>query len=339
VKSIRDASPGLLAAVLFSFLLVPCFGAEAPTSSPTDQDASAPVLPKLSRVSAVRPPARLGSTVVVKLEGLAQLLLDEAQKKNVPVGLFLDGEFLRDVPAQIVPDDPKALQFRLVRTDTNRSVWGHVLGEWLTPHTVKVNLGLEDKTMIVPDTRSLTFEPLRGPKMVGLVLLSVASVLFTLVLAWRTSLLKDDGSETFSLGRAQMAFWFLNVLIAFLMIWGITGAADTLTPSMLVLIGISAGTALGSITIDQNKQAEKAAEGRPLTSEKTRGFLMDLLRDGQGISLHRLQIVVWTVVLACLFWGEVYHNLSMPDFDSTLLGLMGVSSATYLGFKLPTNGS
>ena len=44
---------------------------------------------------------------------------------------------------------------------------------------------------------------------------------------------------------------------------------------------------------------------------------------------------VWTLVLGIIFIASVYNNLSMPEFSSTLLGLMGISSGTYLGFKVP----
>ena len=36
-----------------------------------------------------------------------------------------------------------------------------------------------------------------------------------------------------------------------------------------------------------------------------------------------------------IFVASVYKNLSMPQFSATLLGLMGISSGTYLGFKVP----
>jgi len=64
-------------------------------------------------------------------------------------------------------------------------------------------------------------------------------------------------------------------------------------------------------------------------------FFVDILTDENGISFHRFQIVVWTLVLAVLFVNGVWQELKMPNFDSTLLALMGISSGTYLGFKIP----
>jgi ABC-type Mn2+/Zn2+ transport system permease subunit len=61
----------------------------------------------------------------------------------------------------------------------------------------------------------------------------------------------------------------------------------------------------------------------------------DLLADGDGISFHRFQIVVWTLILGVVFVWSVYRDMSMPEFDASLLTLMGLSSGTYVGFKWP----
>jgi hypothetical protein len=65
----------------------------------------------------------------------------------------------------------------------------------------------------------------------------------------------------------------------------------------------------------------------------SQGFVNDLLNDNSGISFHRFQIVVWTIVLGIIFVESVYSRLAMPEFSGTLLALMGISSGTYLGFK------
>jgi small-conductance mechanosensitive channel len=65
------------------------------------------------------------------------------------------------------------------------------------------------------------------------------------------------------------------------------------------------------------------------------GFLRDILSDGHGYSFHRFQIFAWTIVLGVMFVSSVYNGLTMPEFSPTLLGLMGISSGTYIGFKFP----
>jgi hypothetical protein len=179
-----------------------------------------------------------------------------------------------------------------------------------------------------------------------------------------------------------MAFWFLLICISYIVIWLITGALDTITSSLLVLMGISAGTALGEAMIDVDKVDSKADEIVTLTAQKqaidqglsdlqsqpsaadpqrledartrqfqiaqqlgkltaaaaparSRGFVRDILSGGGDYSLHRFQIAVWTIVLGIMFLSSVYNSLTMPDFSPTLLGLMGISSGTYIGFKFP----
>jgi len=61
----------------------------------------------------------------------------------------------------------------------------------------------------------------------------------------------------------------------------------------------------------------------------------DLLTDNGSVSFHRFQMCVWTLVLGIIFITEVWTNMAMPDFNATLLGLMGVSAGTFIGFKIP----
>ena len=53
------------------------------------------------------------------------------------------------------------------------------------------------------------------------------------------------------------------------------------------------------------------------------------------MTLHRLQITLWTLALGALFVWEIWNQLVMPAFGTELLTLMGISSGTYLGFKIP----
>jgi len=82
-----------------------------------------------------------------------------------------------------------------------------------------------------------------------------------------------------------------------------------------------------------NQQLEQLAAS--LDAAVSKGFISDILRDSSGYSFHRFQIFSWTIVLGIIFVSSVYNNLTMPEFSATLLGLMGLSSGTYIGFKFP----
>lgn len=68
----------------------------------------------------------------------------------------------------------------------------------------------------------------------------------------------------------------------------------------------------------------------------TQGWLKDITTDVNGPTIHRMQVVCWTIALGIVFVIGVYRDLAMPaDFSGTLLALMGISSAGYVGFKYP----
>ena len=82
-------------------------------------------------------------------------------------------------------------------------------------------------------------------------------------------------------------------------------------------------------------QVKALLAGLPEPPGPSDGLLLDILRDGESVTFHRFQMIGWTLVLGLVFLVTVYRSLAMPDFSATLLGLMGISSGTYLGFKIP----
>ena len=87
------------------------------------------------------------------------------------------------------------------------------------------------------------------------------------------------------------------------------------------------------LVIAKTELAKLAAAAQP---KESKGFLNDILTDeSNGISFHRFQMFVWTLVLGVLFLYSVWNRLSMPEFSAMLLGLLGISDGTYLGFKIP----
>lgn len=166
-------------------------------------------------------------------------------------------------------------------------------------------------------------------------LLFLFSLLVTiLVWARRSDMLRDgppaDGvRRPYSLPRTQMAFWFILIVLGYGYIWLVTSDRDTIPPSLLALMGISAATALAANAIPARRTGEEEA--------RSRGFWNDLVADERGVvALDRVQIVVWTLILGGIFLFSVVWELAMPELSATLLALMGISSGTYIGFRLPT---
>jgi hypothetical protein len=80
---------------------------------------------------------------------------------------------------------------------------------------------------------------------------------------------------------------------------------------------------------------KKLHEQPPASPKTSQGWLTDILSDENGISFHRVQMAGWTVAMVGVFVVAVWRTFAMAEFDATMLALLGISSGTYLGFKLP----
>lgn len=107
----------------------------------------------------------------------------------------------------------------------------------------------------------------------------------------------------------------------------------------------TAGQSADTLSAQKDQLAGQLAKindslsGLPSLPDVSEGFIFDILRDETGISLHRFQMVVWTLILGAVFVIDVYKNLAMPDFGANLLALLGVSGGVYVGFKLPDSNT
>jgi hypothetical protein len=322
----------------------------------------------------------------------------EAAKEQKSVTLFING-----VDTGVGPQKSDAvagtMTFPLDRNDKNKAVWAPFLYNPIFDRReeMAISAGLHGEAplpRLATSNLRIIFDKLY---LVGLmwlwVLLIFAIVVVTIIYARNSDMLRDgpkvgDVRQTYSLARVQMAWWFVLVVVAFVIIWVVTGDRDTIPASLLGLLGISAATALTAVAITPRGDERAAAERDRLTKIKTsaaarvqeidgeiattvdpaakatleqlkadaqkeideanvaiaqvknyyrsKNLWYDLVTDDRGsVALDRFQIVVWTIVLGGIFIASVVWDLTMPEFSATLLALMGISSGTYVGFKLP----
>jgi len=263
-------------------------------------------------------------------------LLKKANGNCQGIVLFLDGMPIKGDKPESCDQIHGHVRYRLVRSKGDDIAWHTLLG---SPrgyaHEVDVSVG-SDSQFPVPSTARFNLEVIPRPQFLAFLALIALALAIFIYLCRTTSLVRSGthpvpNMRPYSLSLFQMSFWFFLVIAAYVFMWLITDELDTITDSVLALIGIGAATALGSTLIDKSKPAPAPEEA----GGTTRGFLTDVMSDPTGVSLHRFQMFVWTLVLGVIFCGSVYKNLEMPEFSATLLGLMGVSSGTYLGFKVP----
>jgi hypothetical protein len=308
----------------------------------------------------------LGDVIAIKSANLAELRKCASAEK--PILLYLEAMPLQGL-AEFPPSNPTDGEawFTLRINAKTGQVWTTLIGRPGIGETrpTAVSLGLAGGYPL-QSAQTISLRPL-PPLWFGLWagLFLLALVIF-FWLAATSNLLRGGtpaGGRTFSIGRSQAAWWFFIVLAAYLLIGLTTGDySNSLNSTALTLLGIAAATQLGSAAVDasKNTQAEKTAQHAAMTGlqasiaaapagadiadqtaklgklkGESQGWLIDVLSDADGIDFHRFQMLVWTLVLGIMFATQVWQGLTMPDFSATLLGLMGLSSGTYVGLKIP----
>jgi hypothetical protein len=413
LNKIRLSIPGLvISAIAITGVMV----SRAQTSTPTPGAGASPA-PAASPVPTPAPSPKVVSVEGhLELDDIIRVQIDhlvEWDVKNDPTKLvpFLNGRAIRGNYPEEIHVSRNNVYFHLQISPESKDAWTDLLGApGGTRRQVAFSVGLENDSPFDSVFDQSNRLPLTIISPVYGVVAAIVVFLTLIFLVWlgkTTSLIRQRGTSDvpgklrpYNLGRTQMAFWFFVISASYVTIWLVTDALDTITPSLLGLMGISAGTALGEAMIDSSKDNANEEQSRNLTAEKqsleqsipelqtqvaalntkitlapedtsnrdslnkqldnsrtrlsvinqqikaltppasagvSRGLLPDILSDGAGYSFHRFQIFVWTIVLGIIFVSSVYNNLTMPEFSATLLGLMGISSGTYIGFKFPEN--
>ena len=196
------------------------------------------------------------------------------------------------------------------------------------PFNVSFNNGAG---IIILATGTLRFQVLQPPCIIAgfAVILLVGYVL--LRMGRDSTLLRDRCTDviskcTYSLARVQMAWWFFIVFASYVWLWIVGEGIPDLSTQALGLLGIGSGTYLVAAGVDVTKENHFG---------ESQGFFIDILSDAQGLALYRFQMLVFNVLFGFLFVIYVVQHVSMPDFDSSVLTLLGMSAGTYAGFKIP----
>jgi hypothetical protein len=194
--------------------------------------------------------------------------LDYAVAQSKTVTLFLDGKDT-GIAAQAIDRENGNLTYHLERTADNKSVWAGLLRDPFDNHErqVKASVGLKGEVPVPADKSTFTFVVVKWAWYAyGWLVLMIGVLVLFGWLALTRDILRDGPKPCpYSLGRCQMAWWFFLILIGYVLIWLISGDQDTITESLLALMGISAGTALGAVLIDSaggDKDMSAAAADR-----------------------------------------------------------------------------
>ena len=204
---------------------------------------------------------QLGGALDLKATGdaLAQIESGVDNKGGLKsLSLVLRGVAMQDLPSSwgTCPGELQpalCIRFDLVRdpdNDEQRAAWNVLLGKLKGGKT-----DLEPR-LVVANTLPLwidgapKFRVASKTKIYSTVSLCIGIFLIAWFLVQRSpTILRNAGTSCYSLGKSQMAFWGLLVVVSFIGVYFVTGTMEYIPPQVLILIGISAGTGLGAAAI------------------------------------------------------------------------------------------
>ncbi len=159
-------------------------------------------------------------------------------------------------------------------------------------------------------------------------------------------LLQDDNAlrdsselvknKPYSFARVQMWWWTMIILGSFLGVYAVSGNKWEINATCLILLGISSVTTAGGRMID-NSQTNDPSVTRHQDGHPSEGFVTDILSDENGLSIHRFQALIFNVAYGLSFLVEVFSNANhgqFPSYENPVLGLLGLSSSTYVYMKM-----
>jgi hypothetical protein len=218
--------------------------------------------------------------------------------------------------------------------------------------TKKILIGVK-----IDETNNLTFfEPTRiyfnqilnwglfGWLLIAIFIVFYLSLIFKYKMMIKDSVInltdEENTNTYYSFSKAQFAFWTFIIVASFIFIWTFTTDLQSINTTALILLGITSATIVTSNLIGVNEEQNTVDRNELLKArtktEKT-SFLVDIISDASGISIHRLQALIFNLVFGIAFIHQVLTNYSMPEFNEVQLILLGLSNGTYAFLKTSEN--
>lgn len=334
---------------------------------PSAQPITTPIVISARGMDALHPTVvGLNEALIIDVANLSAFLKTVTSTDDIV--LVMDGQRFDGIKAESVDTNSSQITFRLTLDDfsgINQKQWAEVLGRpnpWKRK-AVSISIAqlgsgyplstvvsrvdrIDEHGVIRPAAHSAGYSmQIEVIHLDRFYIASAVVILFVIFFVNRTlntTMLRGTsesgtGNEgAYSLSLTQMAFWFLLVVASSIYLYTITTLYVPISSSVLGIITISTASALAAAGIDLTKRSKAEKNNVPAPQRQTHSILGDITNDGSGgLSLQRLQVVVWTALFGFYYCYRVWATVSIPDIDSSMLILMGLTSAAYVGGKVP----
>jgi hypothetical protein len=141
---------------------------------------------------------------------------------------------------------------------------------------------------------------------------------------------------TYSISKAQALFWTCLVAFSCVYVYVLKAAFIMIPAQILILLGLTGGTALASrinaVSKDATVPKEILNEVKGIVQRQGRiPRLRDMISIGGRMNVYKFQMVVFTLITGIIVFVELIKGFNFPEIPDTLIVLMGVSNTLYLG--------
>lgn len=248
--------------------------------------------------------------------------------------LFVNGKAFPGIPLHLFNEKRRTISFFWNRNDTLTKTFCQSYITKLKFRIDKTTIGFgyydtkNKKWIEVGKSQLDTLYVIKRYAVVTVVLWFLFLAFFFCYLGKKTNLLKEGMSmdNRYSLSLTQFAFWTVIIFTAYFYLWITTFELVKVPDSTLALLGITTLTTAGSKLADIRKSSSSLGNSQ--------SFFTDLLSEGDsGLSVSRCQMLLVTILFGVIYLVNVFSLQTLPDFNNSLLWLIGISSGAFVGMK------
>ena len=140
----------------------------------------------------------------------------------------------------------------------------------------------------------------------------------------------------YSISLAQILFWTVIVIFAFVYVAISRGEFLSITEQMLILLGISGATSVVSKAAAVARLREIPDEHMKNITKNRIPCFRDLFCIGDVPNIFKFQIFAFTLLAGSLVIRELLRSGNFPTLEQNLLTLMGISGGVYIANELAT---
>lgn len=268
---------------------------------------------------------KLGDEVTLVLDGDRSSKLDSFKIEDLRIkinGFVVDS-------CRLIKNNGN-LQFTLRKTESLKKFRANNIASFhfnISPKfCIEAKIG--DHFVQISENKTQTICFLTNSEKLATLLWIVFIVGFFYMLSQKTNLIRigKENDSPFSLTLTQFVFWTVIIISSYFFLWLVNGTTVDLPASTQQILGVSILTAAGSKLVDIRQNM--------LSGLKSEGFFNDILsEDNVGYSVHRCQLLLWTLLFGIVFVSQVITKQEMPDLGSGTINTMGISSAAFVALK------